>query len=305
MMTTDKKIVIFLMGATASGKTDLAIKISERLKTRIISVDSAMIYRGMRVGVAKPDEAILAKYPHSLIDICEPDEAYSAFDFASDAAAEIEAAFAANQVPLLVGGTSFYFRALEYGLSDLPQSSPQSKAKFEGLLAEVGSVKLHQELAKIDEKAAKRIHQNDQQRIIRALEVFDLSGKTLSELQGQKKPLITEPIKKIILLPPKNELLKNIKTRFLKMLDDGFLDEVKGLMQNPKLSPKCPSIRSVGYRQAWQFLSGEIDEKEMLERAIIATNQLAKRQKTWLKKEQNALHLTTQDLQTALNFINL
>ncbi len=298
------KTVIFLMGPTASGKTDLAIKLSQQFKARLISVDSALIYKGMNIGTAKPNKATLKKYPHHLIDICNPEDSYSAFDFTCDANAQIKIAFANNEVPILVGGTSFYFHALEHGLSKLPESSPESKEKFNQLLKSKGTIALHQDLKKIDPQAANRIHPNDTQRITRALEVFDLSGKTLSELQGNKKPIINHPIKKIILMPDRSELHQRIEKRFLSMIEHGFLDEVKHLKQNPNLHENLPAIRCVGYRQAWQYLNGEIGKAEMIDKAIIATRQLCKRQSTWLKGEEYALVLKSLNPAKAVTFIN-
>lgn len=295
--------IIFLMGPTASGKTDLAIKISQHLNTRLISVDSALIYQGLDIGTAKPDKNILAKYPHHLIDICTPEQTYSAFDFVTDAKAQIEKAFANQQVPILVGGTAFYFHALEHGLSILPESSSESKAKFKQLLQTKGVNALHKSLAKIDKNAADRIHPNDSQRIMRALEVFDLSGKTLSELQGNKQLGTDYPIKKIILMPPRSLLHQRIEARFLAMMDSGFLAEVEQLQQNPNLHPDLPAIRCVGYRQAWQYLNGTIDKKTMIETAIIKTRQLCKHQSTWFRGETNALLLNKSNPQKALDFI--
>ncbi|BBB22896.1 tRNA delta(2)-isopentenylpyrophosphate transferase [Abyssogena phaseoliformis symbiont OG214] len=299
------KTVIFLMGPTTSGKTDLAIQLSQQFKTRLISVDSALIYKGMDIGTAKPDKVILKKYPHHLIDICNPEDSYSAFDFTHDANAQIKTAFANNELPILVGGTSFYFHALEYGLSKLPKSNPKSKKKFNQLLKSKGTIALHQNLKKIDPQAANRIHPNDAQRITRALEVFDLSGKTLSELQGNKKSIINHPIKKIILMPERSELHQRIEKRFLSMMGNGFLGEVKTLKQNPNLHENLPAIRCVGYRQAWQYLNGEIGKAEIIEKAIIATRQLCKRQSTWLKSETDALLLQNTDIQQVLDFIQL
>ncbi len=303
MSNTPKQTVVFLMGPTASGKTDLAIQLSDKLSTRIISVDSALIYQGMDIGTAKPDKQTLKKYPHHLIDICTPEEAYSAFDFVRDATQQIKAAFANNQTPLLVGGTSFYFNALEHGLSKLPESTQSSKQKFNQLLNDKGAITLHKELQQIDPQAAQRIHPNDSQRIMRALEVFELSGKTLSELQGNKQPGINHPIKKIILMPKRSELHQRIEMRFLSMMENGFLEEVKALKNNPNLHDNLPSIRCVGYRQAWQYLDGKITKDEMIEKAIIATRQLCKRQSTWLKSEKNALLLEKSDTNAALRFI--
>ncbi len=299
------KTVIFLMGPTTSGKTDLAIQLSQQFKTRLISVDSTLIYKGMDIGTAKPDKATLKKYPHHLIDICNPEDSYSAFDFTRDASRQIKIAFANNELPILVGGTSFYFHALEYGLSKLPESNPKFKKKFNQLLKSKGTIALHQDLKKIDPQAANRIHPNDAQRITRALEVFDISGKTLSELQGNKKPIIKYPIKKIILMPERGELHTRIEQRFLSMIKHGFLDEVKHLKQNPNLHENLPVIRCVGYRQAWQYLNGKIGKTAMIEKAIIATRQLCKRQSTWLNGEENALFLKKSDLAKATTFINL
>ncbi len=298
------KTVIFLMGPTASGKTDLAIQLSQQFKTRLISVDSALIYKGMDIGTAKPDKAILKKYPHQLIDICNPENSYSAFDFTRDAHAQIKIAFSNNELPILVGGTSFYFHALEYGLSKLPESNPESKEKFNQLLKSKGTIALHQNLKKIDPQAANRIHPNDTQRIARALEVFNLSGKTLSELQGNKNPIINYPIKKIILMPDRGELHSRIEIRFLSMIEHGFLREVKRLKQNPNLHENLPAIRCVGYRQAWQYLNGKISKTDMTEKAIIATRQLCKRQSTWLKSERDALVLKSPSLAKTVAFIN-
>lgn len=298
------KTVIFLMGPTASGKTDLAIQLSQQFKTRLISVDSALIYKGMDIGTAKPDKAILKKYPHQLIDICNPKNSYSAFDFTRDAHAQIKIAFSNNELPILVGGTSFYFHALEYGLSKLPESNPESKEKFNQLLKSKSTIALHQNLKKIDSQAANRIHPNDTQRIARALEVFNLSGKTLSELQGNKKPIINYPIKKIILMPDRGELHSRIEIRFLSMIEHGFLREVERLKQNPNLHENLPAIRCVGYRQVWQYLNGKISKTEMIEKAIIATRQLCKRQSTWLKGETDALVLKSPSLAKAVAFIN-
>jgi tRNA dimethylallyltransferase len=295
--------VLFLMGPTASGKTDLAIKISQKIKSRLISVDSALIYQGMDIGTAKPSKKTLNTHPHHLIDICKPSESYSAHDFVTDATQQIELAFSKNELPILVGGTSFYFNAIEYGLSDLPESTPESREKYNQLLKEQGSKTLHQALQKIDPVAANRIHAHDAQRITRALEVFDISGQTLTALQGKKQGGLNCAIKKIILMPDRSELHHRIKTRFNLMMEQGFIEEVKSLKANTELHQDLPSIRCVGYRQAWQFLNQEIDEAEMIERSIIATRQLCKRQSTWLKNETQGLTLKTADLEKSLNFI--
>lgn len=295
--------VIFLMGPTASEKTNFAIQLAQKFKVRLISVDSAMIYKGLDIGSAKPNKQTLRKYPHYLIDICHPNETYSAFDFIHDANVQIAAALANNELPILVGGTSFYFHALEHGLSNLPESNPASKAKFSQLLQKNGVRKLHQHLKKIDPNAAAKIHPNDAQRITRALEVFELANKSLSELQGNKKTTLHYPIKKIVLMPEREQLHKRIAERFALMLKAGLIDEVKALKNNPDLHADLPAMRCVGYRQIWQYLNFEINETQMLEKAIIATRQLCKRQTTWLKKEQNALVLKTPELAKAVALI--
>ncbi|MDC0390411.1 tRNA (adenosine(37)-N6)-dimethylallyltransferase MiaA [Candidatus Thioglobus sp.] len=291
------------MGPTASGKTDLAIKISKKINSRLISVDSALIYQGMDIGTAKPDTETLKAHPHYLIDICKPSDTYSAQDFVNDATHQIELAFSQNKLPILVGGTSFYFNALEHGLSDLPESTPESREKYNQLVKEKGLDALYQSLQKIDPIAAQRIHANDSQRITRALEVFNISGKTLSELQGKKQGGLNCIIKKIILMPDRSELHQRIETRFHLMMEQGFMDEVKVLRTNTALHQDLPSIRCVGYRQAWQFLNNEIDEAEMIERSIIATRQLCKRQSTWLRSQTQGLKLKTADTEKAVNFI--
>jgi tRNA dimethylallyltransferase len=293
---------LFLMGPTASGKTELAIEISKKIKSRLISVDSALIYRGMDIGTAKPDTETLRAHPHQLIDICEPSDAYSAHDFAVDAAHQIELAFERDELPILVGGTSFYFHSLENGLSDLPESTNESRQKFDTLLQKKGVEFLHQQLQKIDPISSERIHQNDAQRITRALEVFEISGKTLSELQGKKRAKLNCKIKKIILMPERAELHRRIEKRFLLMLERGFIDEVKRLKSQANLHQNLPSIRCVGYRQIWQFLSGELDETQMIEKSIIATRQLCKRQSTWLRHE-TGLILDAADVEKSLAFI--
>lgn len=303
MLQTPNQTIVFLMGPTTSGKTDLAIQLADKFKIRIISVDSALIYKGMNIGTAKPDKVILEKYPHHLIDICSPEDSYSAFDFIRDASKQIETAFINGEIPILVGGTSFYFSALEYGLSKLPESSKESKEKFNQLLKDKGSTTLHKNLQQIDPEAANRIHSNDSQRIARALEVFELSGQTLSELQGNKQSGINHPIKKIILMPERAELHKRIKKRFLSIMENGFLEEVKTLKQNLNLHKNLPSIRCIGYRQAWQYINNEIDKATMIEKAIMATQQLCKRQSTWLNSESDALVLHTTNTQQTLDFI--
>ena len=287
MTIGSNKFVLFLMGPTASGKTELAIEISKIIDSKLISVDSALIYRGMDIGTAKPDKETLKKFPHELIDICEPEDSFSVNDFIDLATTQIELAFKEDKLPILVGGTSFYFNALEHGISNLPASTDKSRKHFNELLQKQGSEKLHAKLKEIDPKSAERIHPNDSQRITRALEVYDLSGETLSNLQGKKnhKKLNAE-IKKIILMPKRSELHERIEGRFINMIKSGFLDEVETLRQNKKLNLDLASMRCVGYRQVWNYFDGMYNKKEMIEKAIVATRQLCKRQSTWLKNEK-------------------
>jgi tRNA dimethylallyltransferase len=292
------------MGPTASGKTELALEIYDRFDVSLISVDSALIYRGMNIGTAKPSPEILANYPHKLIDICEPEESFSVNHFVTLAKEHIDVALKENKLPVLVGGTSFYFHALEYGLSELPESTKDSRKHFNDLLKNKGSEKLHSQLVKIDPNSAERIHPNDSQRITRALEVFHLSGQTLSELQGnQAINKLDHQIKKIILMPDRSELHLRIEKRFMKMMENGFLDEVETLMNNKNLNLDLASMRCVGYRQAWKYFDGAYDKQEMIDKAIIATRQLCKRQSTWLRDENKALILEKANIDKVIKFL--
>jgi tRNA dimethylallyltransferase len=258
----------------------------------------------MDIGTAKPDKETLKKFPHELIDICEPEDSFSVNDFIDLATTQIELAFKEDKLPILVGGTSFYFNALEHGISNLPASTDKSRKHFNELLQKQGSEKLHGKLQEIDPKSAERIHPNDSQRITRALEVYDLSGETLSNLQGKKnhKKLNAE-IKKIILMPKRSELHERIEGRFIDMIKSGFLDEVETLRQNKKLNLDLASMRCVGYRQVWNYFDGMYNKKEMIEKAIVATRQLCKRQSTWLKNEKEGLILNQSDIKKAINFL--
>ena len=296
--------VVFLMGPTASGKTELAIEISKHLDSKIISVDSALIYRGMDIGTAKPSKELLKNYPHEIIDICEPHESFSVKQFVQLANKHIEYALNDKKLPILVGGTSFYFNALEHGLSVLPASTNESRKHFNNLLQKMGSEKLHKELQEIDPKSAKRIHPNDSQRITRALEVNKLSGETLSALQGNKNQnKLNLKIKKIVLMPERSNLHIRIEKRFIEMIKNGFLDEVKLLRENQKLNLDLASMRCVGYRQAWNYFEGIYSKKEMVEKAIVATRQLCKRQCTWLRNENEALILKGLETNQAINYL--
>jgi len=304
MTIASNNSVVFLMGPTASGKTELALEIYDRFDVSLISVDSALIYRGMNIGTAKPSPEILANYPHKLIDICEPEESFSVNHFVTLAKEHIDVALKENKLPVLVGGTSFYFHALEYGLSELPESTKDSRKHFNDLLKNKGSEKLHSQLVKIDPNSAERIHPNDSQRITRALEVFHLSGQTLSELQGnQAINKLDHQIKKIILMPDRSELHLRIEKRFMKMMENGFLDEVETLMNNKNLNLDLASMRCVGYRQAWKYFDGAYDKQEMIDKAVIATRQLCKRQSTWLRDENKALILEKANIDKVIKFL--
>ena len=279
-----KPLAIFLMGPTASGKTDLAIQLRQQLPIEVISVDSALIYRGMDIGTAKPSKAELALAPHRLIDICDPAERYSAANFRTDALREMQEISAQGKIPLLVGGTMLYYKALLEGLSPLPSADEKVRSEIEAKAALVGWGGLHQELSKIDPISAQRINPNDSQRINRALEVFYLTGKTLTELTAQKGETLPYDILQFAIVPEQREVLHlRIEQRFHKMIELGFQQEVEKLYRRPDLNENLPSIRCVGYRQMWEYLRGDYDHDEMVFRGICATRQLAKRQITWLR----------------------
>ena len=279
-----KPLAIFLMGPTASGKTDLAIQLRQQLPVEVISVDSALIYRGMDIGTAKPSQAELALAPHRLIDICDPAESYSAANFRTDALREMQEISAQGKIPLLVGGTMLYYKALLEGLSPLPSADEKVRSEIEAKAALIGWGGLHQELIKIDPISAQRINPNDSQRINRALEVFYLTGKTLTELTAQKGEALPYDILQFAIAPEQREVLHlRIEQRFHKMIELGFQQEVEKLYRRPDLNENLPSIRCVGYRQMWEYLRGDYDHDEMVFRGICATRQLAKRQITWLR----------------------
>ncbi|WP_431306770.1 tRNA (adenosine(37)-N6)-dimethylallyltransferase MiaA [Ewingella americana] len=272
------------MGPTASGKTALAISLLEHLPVEIISVDSALIYRGMDVGTAKPTEVELREAPHRLIDLLDPSEAYSAADFRADALREMAEITARNKIPLLVGGTMMYFKALLEGLSPLPPADSAIRQRIETQAAEHGWDSLHDQLREIDPVAAVRIHPNDPQRLSRALEVFYISGKTLTELTKVSGESLPYSVHQFAIAPTRRELLhERIEQRFSQMLLNGFEDEVRTLIARGDLHTDLPSMRCVGYRQMWSYLSGETDYDEMVYRGVCATRQLAKRQMTWLR----------------------
>lgn len=305
---TARPAAICLMGPTASGKTDLAIALRRYLPLEIISVDSAMVYRGMDIGTAKPDAATLAEAPHRLIDILDPAEAYSAARFREDALHEMAAIRATGRIPLLVGGTMLYYRALEQGLSPLPEADPELRRQLEAEAAAEGWHALHRRLAEVDPEAAARIHPNDPQRLSRALEVYLISGQTLSELWQQEAETLPYRLLKLAVAPPdRADLHLRIAERFMQMLQQGLVEEVESLYHRGDLHPELPSIRCVGYRQVWQYLVGELSRSEMSDKGIVATRQLAKRQFTWLRSEQELHWFSSMDsklLEKALKLLD-
>jgi tRNA dimethylallyltransferase len=284
----ERPVAILLMGPTASGKTALAVELVRRLPLEIISVDSALVYRGMDIGTAKPDPETLRVAPHRLIDIREPSESYSAAAFREDALKEMADIHASGKTPLLVGGTMLYFKALTQGLSDLPCADPVVRNRLQTELNQQGLLCLHQRLEQLDPATASKIHANDTQRVLRALEVIEISGRKMSELQQvEKGHILPYQVLKLVRAPHDRALLHcRIAQRFKSMLAEGFEQEVRGLMARGDLSPDMPSMRSVGYRQMLNYLLGLISWEEMVDKGIIATRQLAKRQFTWLRAEQ-------------------
>ena len=309
------------MGPTASGKTDLAMALRQHLPVELISVDSTLVYRAMNIGTAKPSAAELAAAPHRLIDIRDPAEPYSAADFCADAEREIAAIVAEGKIPLLVGGTMLYFKALLDGLADMPAADPQVRAAIEQEAAQYGWPHIHALLAQVDPETAAEIHPNHSQRLSRALEVFRVSGKTMSMLRREQQRTEVIPfaeryrVTQIAIAPRDRKILhQRIATRFHKMLEQGLVDEVTHLHRREDLHPDLPAIRAVGYRQVWEYLDGGLSREEMIERGIIATRQLAKRQFTWLRgwpdlywlyteQENGISHSREEIVGYALNFI--
>ncbi|OUS10487.1 tRNA (adenosine(37)-N6)-dimethylallyltransferase MiaA [Gammaproteobacteria bacterium 53_120_T64] len=284
--------VIFLMGPTASGKTDLALQLCKVLPCDIISVDSSQVYRSMDIGTAKPEAEVLRESPHRLINICDPAEVYSVGEFLRDARREIDDISAAGRIPLLVGGSMLYFKALREGLADLPPANEQVRAEIEQQAADKGWPFVHALLAEVDPEGAAAIHPNHSQRIARALEVYRVSGQPLSQLiqqqlqEGRGVPPLGNDyrIAQLALIPTDRAALhQRIEQRFTAMLEQGFVEEVKALRQRGDLNADLPAVRAVGYRQIWAYLDEEYTYDEMLARGVAATRQLAKRQLTWLR----------------------
>lgn len=290
---------IFLMGPTASGKTGVAVELFQKLPIELISVDSALVYREMDIGTAKPDAATLRLAPHHLIDVIDPTEAYSAAQFRADALKLMAEITARGKVPVLVGGTMLYFKALQGGLSDLPEADAETRARLDAEALQVGWPAMHAKLAKIDPVTAARLQTTDAQRIQRALEVWELSGKTMTQIFAESTEQTELPYRllKLALVPSDRKVLhERIAMRFDQMLQAGLLGEVKRLRERyPALHPGLPSMRCVGYRQAWQFLDGECGMDELREKGIAATRQLAKRQLTWLRGMDDTVELDCLD----------
>ncbi len=274
------------MGATATGKTELALELAERFDLEIVSVDSAQVYRGMDIGTAKPDAAQRASVPHHLIDLFEPTEAFSAWDFVAASRAAIDAIDARGRGALLAGGTMLYFHAFEQGLSRLPPAAADVRDRLAAEAAEQGWPALHARLDRIDPSSAARIEPGDAQRIQRALEVYEITGRPLSSLHARREAGYPGPVQRIILdAPDRASLHARIERRFLEMLEHGFVEEVEALRVRGDLHPGLPSMRAVGYRQVWRYLDGETGRAQMIDEAVAATRQLAKRQLTWLRKQ--------------------
>ncbi|MGI9200786.1 MAG: tRNA (adenosine(37)-N6)-dimethylallyltransferase MiaA [Woeseiaceae bacterium] len=286
-----KNLAVCLMGPTATGKTDVAIELCERYPFDIISVDSALVYRNMNIGTAKPDAETLQRAPHQLVDILDPEEAYSAGDFVRDARQAMLTSFSVGRVPLLVGGTMMYFRALTEGIAGLPSGNAAVREAIDKQAEEAGWPAMHERLREVDPIAADRIKPNDSQRIQRALEVFEISGRSLSDWHATDKKAgaaaDTSFLKVALDVAERSVLHDRIERRLDTMFDNGFVEEVTGLREREGLDRDMPSMRSVGYRQVWAHLEGELTLDEARYRALVATRQLAKRQFTWLRSESD------------------
>jgi tRNA dimethylallyltransferase len=305
-MANTQPPAIFLLGPTASGKSDLAMKLTSHLPVELVSVDSALVYRDMNIGTAKPDAEILRQYPHHLVDIRNPDEVYSAADFRSEVLTLMSAISERGNIPLLVGGTMLYFKVLIEGIASMPAADSAIREKIVREAETGGWQKVHQRLAEVDPESAARIHPNDPQRLQRALEIWELTGESMTQLHKKQQNLVSLPFSvcQLAIIPSdRADLHRIIAARFEQMIKDGFIEEVEHLREKYDLNAELPSIKSVGYRQVWQYLEGEVDRKAMQERAIIATRQLAKRQFTWLRGWSNLKEIPFPEVNEALKII--
>ena len=305
-MANTQPPAIFLLGPTASGKSDLAMKLTSHLPVELVSVDSALVYRDMNIGTAKPDAEILRQYPHHLVDIRNPDEVYSAADFRSEVLTLMSAISERGNIPLLVGGTMLYFKVLIEGIASIPAADSAIREKIVREAETGGWQKVHQRLAEVDPESAARIHPNDPQRLQRALEIWELTGESMTQLHKEQQNLVSLPFSvcQLAIIPSdRADLHRIIAARFEQMIKDGFIEEVEHLREKYDLNAELPSIKSVGYRQVWQYLEGEVDRKAMQERAIIATRQLAKRQFTWLRGWSNLKEIPFPEVNEALKII--
>ena len=305
MQTHKNPPAIFLMGPTASGKSELSVRLAQTIDAEIISVDSALVYRGMDVGTAKPSMVEQGGIPHHLIDILDPAETFSTGQFRKRALNLMAEITERGRIPLLTGGTMLYFNGLFQGLAELPSADPVIRAQLNEQARQHGNEYMHRRLAQVDEDSAARIHPNDPQRIQRALEVYEITGKPLThffkEAEAQQIPYHKV---KLIIAPVNRKILhQKIATRFLKMLEQDLIEEVRRLHQRKDLSEKMPSIRAVGYRQVWSYLENEYDYETMKEKAIIATRQLAKRQFTWLRRVEDAQLFDTEEVYLLQNVL--
>jgi tRNA dimethylallyltransferase len=286
-----ENLAVCLMGPTATGKTDVAVELAERFPCDIISVDSALVYRYMDIGTAKPDADTLRRAPHQLVDILDPEDAYSAGDFVRDAQDAIQASFAAGRIPLLVGGTMMYFRALTQGIAELPSGDAEVRDRIDQQAAELGWPAMHERLHEVDPATAARLKVNDSQRIQRALEVYEISGRPLSDWHAASKRASSDSeigfLKIALDVVDRSVLHERIEKRLDLMFNAGFVDEVAKLREREGLDRNMPSMRAVGYRQVWAHLAGELSLEECRYRALVATRQLAKRQFTWLRSESD------------------
>ena len=305
-MANTQPPAIFLLGPTASGKSDLAMKLTSHLPVELVSVDSALVYRDMNIGTAKPDAEILRQYPHHLVDIRNPDEVYSAADFRSEVLTLMSAISERGNIPLLVGGTMLYFKVLIEGIASMPAADSAIREKIVREAKTGGWQKVHQRLAEVDPESAARIHPNDPQRLQRALEIWELTGESMTQLHKKQQDLVSLPFSvcQLAIIPSdRADLHRIIAARFEQMIKDGFIEEVEHLREKYDLNAELPSIKSVGYRQVWQYLEGEVDRKAMQERAIIATRQLSKRQFTWLRGWSNLKEIPFPEVNEALKII--